>query len=123
MACIKTGVCLEIENGDIAALTSSYMDGVTTVYGDLHLVGNCCVLVYPKDQLKWTKTHGNLDLDWSSSGALIRPFSPHHFMVIPARYVGLKRSAIHPTDCRLFQAAGGIIIEEPPSVAAPDSTS
>lgn len=105
MACIKTGVVLKIEN-------DGHVPDGTTIYGDLHLVGNCCILYHPHDQVPHRVTHGKLDMDFGRN-LFQRESRPFDILVIPAARVTMRKGSMHEWDLSLFQGAGGIIDETP----------
>lgn len=110
MAVIKTGVILtKRSEPTIDFLTDSYQPGGEgTVYGDLHLIGNCAILYYPKDQMKHNVPHGWVDLDMGY-GSWVRHTSPFHILAIPAKQIMLIKGAIHSSDWDLWQRAGGLL--------------
>lgn len=95
--CIKTGVILEVVGYD------NHIEG-NTVYGDLHLVGNCCILYYPETQAPLEKRHGILHLD-TNYPCFSRQSKPYNILVIPAKCIELNRNDIHPSDMEKFDNA------------------
>lgn len=112
MACIKTGIVLEKRHEPTEDfLTYSYQQGgQATVYGDLHLVGNCAILYYPKDQVAHGKVDGWIDLNMGYD-CFQRNTSPFHILVLPAARVSILQSKVYPTDWDIWKRAGGLLDE------------
>lgn len=112
MAVIKTGVILRKRNEPTIGFLSDEDAGLSTVYGDLHLVGDSAILYYPKNQLEHGVSHGWIDLDMGMN-MWLRNTSPYHVLVIPANRIILRRAVIWPTDVPLWKRSGGHIDDTP----------
>jgi hypothetical protein len=113
MACIKTGVVLRKRNWDeYSGMWSGPGGHLETVYGDMHLVGNCCILYYPPHQVLWGASHGWIDID-DEQNMFQRPTLPQHILIIPASRIVMRKAALYYTDLDLFRQAGGTIDETP----------
>lgn len=116
---IKTGVILRKVNEPRYAylfqqtLPQDQFSQITTVYGDLHVVGNCCILYYPEVQVMWGTSHGWIDLYDPYGMHFQRDTSPDRILVLPAYQVRMRRGSMHPTDLEKFKLAGGIVDEAP----------
>lgn len=112
---VKTGVVLQkLNEPTVAYLFQKTVpqDGfhkINTVYGDLHIVGNCCVLYYPSIQVHWGTSHGWIDLTDPHIENFQRDGADQSILVIPARMIRLRRDALHPIDLSKFVGAGGVV--------------
>jgi hypothetical protein len=114
---VKTGVVLLKCNEPYPFwLTSQYLTGdgepgppVSTIYGDLHVVGNCCILYYPATQVMWGASHGWIDLKDPHQRLFQKDTTPFKVLVVPASRITIRRDALHPIDLSKFVGAGGLI--------------
>lgn len=107
---VKTGVVLLKQNEPYPHyISDSY--GIATVYGDLHVVGRCCILYYPANQVKWGASHGWINLEDPFQRNFQRDTEPFKIFVIPANRVTLRRDCLHPDDLAKFIEAGGGIMD------------
>ena len=110
---VKTGVVLKKINVSNAYDWPGFKDGkpIDTIYGDLHVVGGCCILYYPPTQVEWGVSHGWIDLADPYNEFFDRKTVPDHILVLPASHVKLRRGALHPHDMAKFIAAEGLVDE------------
>ena len=116
---VKTGVILRKVNEPRyaylfqKAIPQEHLSQILTVYGDLHVVGDCCVLYYPETQVSWGTSHGWIDLYDPYQQNFQRDTSPDRILILSAYRVRLRRGAMHPIDLEKFINAGGIVDETP----------
>ena len=119
---VKTGVVLVKRNEPSTSFLvddykhmgahASIYPGPPTVYGDLHVVGNCAVLYYPPTQVPWGTSHGWIDLDYGNE-CFQRDTQPFRILVLPAHRVIMRRGAMHPFDAHRLIHAGGRLDDTP----------
>jgi len=81
-----------------------------TLYGDLHVVGSCCIMHFPNNQVGWKMTHGTLSLmGWGEDFPkyFYREAVPYSTLVVPAYYILMCKGAIHPYDLTKLRNAWG----------------
>jgi len=102
---IKMGVVLTKINPPQGELYPSYKN----IYGDLHIVGQCCILYFPFNQVRWDAAHGWIDLTmWGN--LFCRPGGMEEgdgTLVIPAKLVTMRKGSMHPLDEARFLGGGG----------------
>jgi len=116
---VKTGIVLQLEGvnqDDLMHLhryeripMASLGDGDTgtsvfTIYGDMHVVGQCALLYVPNEQTTWPKIHGSLSL---VGRYFFRATQPHSLLVVEAQRIAVERDSIHELDLEVFVRAGG----------------
>jgi len=110
---VKTGVVLLIsgydphrdkipaaELGDVGVGNNYF-----TIYGDMHVVGQCAVLYVPNKQVpNWPKVHGTISL---VGKYFYRKGEPYSTIVLEAQRIYVERDALHELDLEVFVRAGG----------------
>jgi len=110
---VKTGVVLLIneydpyssdkipaaELGDVGVGNNCF-----TIYGDMHVIGQCVVLYVPNDQVPWPKVHGTLSL---VGKYFYRHAEPYSTIVLEGQRIAVERDALHEIDLETFVRAGG----------------
>lgn len=111
---VKTGCVLSVD-GDPNEIEHIFLERRPQLYGDMHIVGNCAIIYYPRFQAE-------VGDKMSSNGIITFPTGVSVFqrngekqciLVIQAKYIKMERSKIHPLDAAKLQAAGGVV-EGPP---------
>src|SRR5262245_25100142 len=115
---VKTGVILKMVGGYPGMLFSrvapedTSLDVVDTLYGDLHVIGDCAIVYYPPMQAPHRASHGWLTLN-GVEDMFQRASNPHCILVLQAKYVRMRKAALHPLDLSRFELAGGIVDNRP----------
>lgn len=98
MACIKTGVILNSDH-----------DGI--IYGDMHLIGNCCILWHcGKNSENFSESNIHGHLTQQDINCFDRDAKPFSIYIVEAKYIKMKQTSMHELDLNLFINAGGQVI-------------
>lgn len=109
---IKTGCVLQCKPGTFDIYDSTlppmgrWEDNTLTIYGDLHVVGKCCILYMPIKQIDgWPRVHGLIGFE---GRYFWRGYTkPYGTLVIESRHIELHVGALHELDWAEFIEAGG----------------
>ncbi len=110
---IKTGCVLQCATGSFneydACMPPMYKDQNKSffVYGDLHVVGNCCVMYMPPIQIVAAPVHGLVSLVGKWFWRRSRHGEHDASFVVPADRIRLKPGVLCPHEFPWFQDAGG----------------
>jgi len=107
---IKTGCVLRIlgEDWDLPSDTAGN-EPARSIYGDLHLVGNNCIMYYPLGQMDRNTMHGVVDLR-EDPKRMVRNTQPFGFMAIPAEYIVMLYDSMSESEVLAFKNAGGVTV-------------
>ena len=113
---VKTGIVLQLDGASIEdfmhlqrcdRMPMAVDEGnIFTMYGDMHVVGQCSVLYLPNHQVTWPKIHGTISL---KGKYFYRPQDdpPHSILVVESQRIAIDRDALHEFDLDIFVRAGG----------------
>ena len=109
---VKTGCVLTLPQQDRCGFVRDILDMTEghrdTLYGDLHVVGNCAVMYFPEQQTTWKKVHGRfIGIANPHYKFFARNAKPHCILVIPAEVIIMEYAALHENDRSAWQLAGG----------------
>jgi len=110
MTIIKTGCVLRIlgQDWDLPSDTAGN-EPARSLYGDLHTVGNNCIMYYPLGQMDRNTVHGVVDLR-EDPRRMVRNTQPFGFMSIKAEYITMVEDSLHEIDRETFILAGGKLV-------------
>ncbi len=110
MACVKSGCVLSVI-GDRWEVEYCFSGPRPQLYGDLHVVGNCAIIYYPRFQANvGDKMSPNGTINFPTGVTVFqRDGEAQCILVIQAKYIEMQKSKIHPLDAELLCAAGGVV--------------
>ncbi len=107
---VKTGAVLSVEDWEKFGRNQGIG---RQLYGDLHIVGNAAVMYYPPNQEMVESprpNHGVLLLGPAEYSMFHRTGEPFSILIVQAKFIKMKKSALHSLDMNKWIAAQGGVL-------------